>query len=320
MAAMSLSYTLGAPAVVAASALFAACYEPEPQYGLPCSEDLECPQDQRCITDAPNGPRCQSSSSIDQTPGLMNDLPGDAIDISRGGRFDVELGNTNDNSPSSCAAGRPEVFYTLKLTSPEVIYLDTFDLGVDTAIAVRPGACTAAGDEVGCVDNSCGRLQSQGAWPLAAGEYCVIVEGPAGSSSPDDDTSGKLEVVRGGKLGDPLPGTSGTVTGDSCKDDDSNEANCDCGPAKDHHYYFTTCPGAMTMAHIESCGSGFDTVLQLRRGNGNSMGCVDEDTCDNDNESLTRTVTGAGLFWAILEGCSECGLYTMKYSLATVTP
>lgn len=319
---MSTAHPLLAPAALLTSALLTACYEPEPQYGLPCTEDLRCPSGQRCVANAADGPRCASGSMIDEVPTTPdNDLPADATDVSRGGRFDVELGHAKDDLATTCADGRPEVFYQLKLEAPEVIYLDTFDLGVDTALAIRPGLCAAAGAESACVDDSCGGQQSQGAWQLPAGDHCIIVEGPAGASPPDDDlASGELEVVRTEHHGDPLPGAAGAVSGDSCKDDDSNDAGCDCGPAKDHHYFFTVCPGAMVTARFETCGSSFDSVLQLRRGSGNSLGCVDDDTCDDSDERLTRTLTSAGLYWAILEGCSDCGAYTLTYSLTPATP
>lgn len=316
---MPPSQSLIAPAALLASALLAACYEPEAAYGLPCTDDLRCPKGQRCFPTAADGLRCMTGPVIDELPAPTsppNDLPANAIDVSRGGRFDVAFGDSHDDLATSCAAGRPEVFYQLKLAAPEVIYLDTFDLGVDTALSIRPGSCAAAGEETACIDNSCGGMQSQGAWKLPAGDHCIVVEGPAGTSSPDDmRATGKLEVVRGEQNGDPLPDATGTLTGDSCRDDDSNQANCDCGAAEDHHYFFTVCPATTVMARFETCGSTFDTVLQIRRGNGNSLGCNDEDTCDAVNEVLARTISTAGLYFAIVEGCNDCGNYMLKYSV-----
>ena len=87
-------------------------------------------------------------------------------------------------------------------------------------------------------------------------------------------------------------------------------------PRSSHHYYFTACPGSAVAAHIEACGGAtWDTVLQLRAAAGTSLGCTD-DSCANAASTLTRMVTGPELFWAIIDGCTDCGAYTMAYSLA----
>jgi hypothetical protein len=55
-------------------------------------------------------------------------------------------------------------------------------------------------------------------------------------------------------------------------------------------------------------------VLQLRNNADTSQGCTD-DSCSGLESTLTRNVTGPGLFWAIIDGCDECGAYTMTYTL-----
>ena len=55
--------------------------------------------------------------------------------------------------------------------------------------------------------------------------------------------------------------------------------------------------------------------LLLRFNNANSsLGCSD-DACSVRQSSLTRSVTGPGLFWAIVDGYDACGSYTMSYTL-----
>lgn len=282
---MKPSRLLGIPAAVA---LAAACYEPEPPLGLPCSSE-------------------------DGEEENSNDSPEHARSVSRGGTFELDFTGTKDDAASSCAAGRPELFFELELEEAEVIYLDTFGTAVDTAIAMRAGACDEDGRETACVDDSCGGGQSQGAWSLAAGKHCILVEGPVASAG---DATGKLVVVRGEHPGDPLPMAAGTVRGDSCQDDNSNDADsCGCEPAKDHHYFFTVCPQTQVMARFETCGGAtWDTVLQLRDRDGDGLAC-DDDSCDDTSSVISQTLRGTGLYWVIVDGCEECGPYTMKYSL-----
>jgi hypothetical protein len=300
-------------AIASLASLAVSCYEPEPQLGLPCSSQLECPSGQRCVMDAGDGPRCLDSSQSGGEDG--NDRAEDATDVSDGGTFPLDFSGAKDDAGSSCAAGRPELFFELSLRRPEVIYIDTFGSAVDTAITVVRGDCEEASDEVACVDDVCGGAQSQGAWSLAAGEYCLRVDGPAASG--DGAQIGKLVVVRGENPGEPLPMASGAVSGDTCGDDNSNDADsCGCEPAKDHHYFFTMCPGTAAIAKLDTCGASWDTVLQLRFGSGEGLAC-DDDGCAGVSAAseITRRVNGPGLFWAIVDGCEECGAYTMKYSL-----
>lgn len=312
---MKPSRLLVGPAAVTL-ALVAACYEPEPPLGLPCSSEMECPSGQRCLLNASDELRCLREGEGMDGGGEEedgNDAPANAISVSRGGTFPLDFTGTQDDAASSCATGRPELFFELELEKAEVIYLDTFGSAVDTAIAVRAGECDEDGRETACVDDSCGGGQSQGAWGLTAGKHCILVEGPAASAG---DPTGKLVVLRGKHPGDPLPMASGTVSGDSCQDDNSNDADsCGCEPAKDHHYFFTVCPQTSVLARFDTCnGANWDTVLQLRFGDGDGLAC-DDDSCDDTSSVISQMVRGPGLFWAILDGCEECGPYTMKYSL-----
>lgn len=303
---------------VSIAVLISGCYQPDPPQGLPCSSELQCPTGQRCVVDDPDGPRCSSGTGRVQEPDAQlrpaNDLPPGAVDVSAGGGFAFELAGALDDTGSSCAAGRPEVFFRLSLAAPEVVYFDTFGSPFDTAVTVRRGPCELVGEETACANDSCGGAQSQGAWQLAAGDHCVIVDGPA--SSGGGGTVGKLSVVRGKHPGEALPMASGTVRGDTCKDDNSNNAGCGCEPAEDHHYFFTVCPGSSVASRFETCGTmaTWDTVLQLRSAAGDGLAC-DDDSCDDTSSAISRTVMGPGMYWAIIDGCADCGAYTMKYSL-----
>jgi hypothetical protein len=306
---------MGWRAAILSAVLSAACYAPEPAIGGPCSASLECPTGQLCDRAAATGPTCVlmpggggdgsgSGSNADGTP--ANDRPAGAIDVSAGGMFAFDASRATDDADAACgASGGPDVFFQIKLTRPEVIYLDTIGAAGEPAIAVLAGECTARGASEACVDHTCGP-DAQGAWRLGVGIHCILVDRATGP--------GQLKVARGGRDGDPLPSRSGTVTGNTCNDDDNNSARCDCGPAQDHHYFFALCPNTTAMARLDTCGgANWDTVLQLRDGTNRDLGCIDDGSCGTQG-TLTRMITGPGLFWAIIDGCDECGPYMLSYS------
>ncbi len=275
---------------------------PESDGSVPADADI----DAFVVIPAPDAPPMS---------GPANDLPAGAIDVSGGGTFAWDPTYAIDNVASSCAsAAGPDVFFQITLAASEVIYLETFGSSADSVLAIRTGACASNGSEQACVDNSCSTLQSHGAWSLSAGTHCIVVD-QVGSSG---GTAAKLRVTRGNRAGDPLNGTGGTVSGNTCLDDNSN-LGCDSSdgePAKDHHYFVAVCPGTRTLQLSTCGGASWDTVLEVRRNSGTSIECRD-DQCGTNNRqtSLSQSVTGPALYWAIIDGYDACGSYTMTYSL-----
>jgi len=305
---------MGRRAAILSALLLAACYAPEPAAGGRCSASFECPSGQLCDRAAAAGPTCVFSpsgdgsggGSSDNGDGPANDRPAGAIDVSAGGAFAFDAGRATDDADATCgASGGPDVFFKIVLAQPEVVYLDTIGAAGEPALEVLAGDCTARGATEACADHVCG-ADAQGAWRLGAGVHCILVDRATGA--------GELKVVRGGRDGDPLPGRAGMVTGDTCNDDNNNNARCGCEPAEDHHYFLTLCPNVTATARIETCGGAdWDTVLQFRDATNRDLACIDDGDCDVQG-SLTRTLTGPGMFWAIIDGCTECGPYKLTYS------
>lgn len=281
--------------------------------------DVDAPSTDDAAIDAADidAPMTTTDAMVDAAVPVLNppanDLAANAIDIAAGGTFTFDVTDANDNYASTCGNGK-DVYYKLNLAAPEVIYLDTFGSTANSSVIIRPGTCTAfTGAPTACVSDSCGGQQVQGAWNLAAGDYCVIVENPGTATGMQT-----LKVTRGGRAGDPLVGATGTVSGDTCMDDNSNNAACGCEPAEDHHYFFTVCPATTVTARIMTCGTAdWDTVLQLRRnGSGNTnLACEDDDPMCSPQTDIEATLTMPGLYWAIMDGCTACGPYTLAYSI-----
>lgn len=259
-------------------------------------------------------------------------LPPGVTDVSAGGTFPFDARDGEDGIAAPCAtAAGPEARFQIAVGAPEVVYFDTFGSAGNPAIAIYSGGCAKLGASEACADDTCGGMQAQGAWKLGAGAHCIVVDH---AGAPDG--AGQLQVIRGRHDGDPLAGRAGSVSGDTCMDDDSNDADdgdFDCGsePGRDHHYFFTLCPAETVMARVDTCGAAtFDTVLQIRDGRDIALGCDDDDDDNGDptgacndleRSRLATSVTGAGLFWAIVDGYDDlgepnpCGTYTMNYQL-----
>jgi hypothetical protein len=304
---------MGRRAAILTALLLAACYAPEPTVGGRCSTSFECPSGQLCDRAAAAGPTCVvmpgdpgDPDDPDDGVGPANDRPAGAIDVSAGGTFAFDAGGARDDADAPCGASvGPDVFFRIELAQAEVVYLATIGAAGEPAIAVLAGDCPKQGAAEGCADHVCG-ADAQGAWRLSAGAHCILVDRATGP--------GQLTVVRGGRDGDPLPGRAGMVTGNTCTDDNNNNPRCGCEPAQDHHYFLALCPNETATARIDTCGGAdWDTVLQFRDATNRDLACIDDGSCGAQG-SLTRTLTGPGLFWAIIDGCTECGPYKLTYS------
>jgi len=323
---------------VVSGVLAAGCYSPSATLGVPCTEALECPGEQLCDTNL-TPPTCVTMLSLDiDAPGIddaaidsetpdapidamidapppmppANDLAPNATDIAAGGTFMFNITDATDNYASTCGNGK-DVYFKLNLAAPEVIYLDTFGSAANASLIIRPGTCTAfTGAATACVADSCNGTQVQGAWNLAAGNYCVIMDHPGTATGVQ-----MLKVTRGSRAGDKQISTTGTVMGDTCADDNSNDASsCGCEPGEDHHYFFTVCPATTVTARLNTCGgASYDTVLQIRRSNNFSLACEDDDPACGGQSDISATLNMSGLYWAIVDGCTDCGPYTMTYTI-----
>jgi hypothetical protein len=265
------------------------------------------------VSDAPPGvPDAPPGVPDAFLPVVPNDVPAGAIDVSGGGTFMWDVGLLANDFPATCTGGGGrDLFFRFSINQPEVIYLDTFGSAYDSVIVVKPGECTETSAPTACVDDSCNGPDAQGAWNLPAGVHCIVVDAKGSGATG----AGQLTVVRGGHTGAELTGGAGTVTGNTCMADDDNNAFCGCGPAEDDHWFFVVCPGPMFNADVDTCTNPqFDSVLQVRRGTGMSIACEDNDQCGPTSENVSVAITTHGLYWVVVDGCSDCGPYTLTYN------
>ena len=256
---------------------------------------------------------------------VANDGPAGAVNVTNGGNFTVDLEYARDDvTASSCGgSGGRDVFYQVTLSAPRVYYFDTFGSSFDTMIRVYARSCANVGtgpSGLACGNDSCSTEQTQMALSLPAGTSCIVIE-----QASSAETSGNLtlEVIAGSRDGMPMAAGMQTLTGSTANSTnimDPVDTNCD-GPGsngKDLAYFFTACPSQTLLLDAETCtGASWDTVLYVRRGNTNQIGCND-DACGNLQTRITNvSISGGEFFWLVIDGydAGHSGAYTLRTNL-----
>ncbi|NMC71331.1 MAG: hypothetical protein GYA57_14870 [Myxococcales bacterium] len=221
------------------------------------------------------------------------------------------LGSTASASHFSgggCAAAGPDVWYSLSLPEPAVVYLDTLDGQTwDSVVEVRSGDCSAS-TLAGCGQDACGGLRSQWVGRLDAGTHYVLVDG---RRTIDRGTfTLRYQVVTGACATDAVAlAADGTYSGTTLGA--ANHSEPGCGTAwgmPDAVFAFGGCEGLSFSA--STCSSStmlpLDTVLTVFRDSciGAALACNDDDPDCPAPGGSTVTVSGLNnrLHFLVVDG------------------
>jgi hypothetical protein len=254
-----------------------------------------------------------------------NDRASGAVDVTGGGMFTADHRNAHDDvTETGCSgSGGRDLYYSINLTAPRVYYFDTFGSSFNTVVRVYAKPCAMVGTGMNakaCQNDSCGGAQTQLAVSLPTGQSCVVIDQ---DSSAETTGSVKLEVIAGSRDGTALPAGMQMVTGDTSGSSnimDPVDVNCDApgSNGKDLAYFFTLCPAQSLLLDAETCtGATWDTVLYVRNGNTNQIGCND-DACGDLQTRITNVAITNGLFfWLVIDGfdATHSGGYTLRTNL-----
>ena len=258
-----------------------------------------------------------------------NDACFNATPIGVGSYFGATTAATNDGSAScGSSTSSPDVWYSFLAPCGGTLVVDTCGSNYDTVISVHTACPGTAANEIGCNDDDafCGGnppRQSYLAVPVNGGQtYYIRVTGYLGltgnyalgvnfaANVPANDDCGSAVFIG-----------NGSVNGSTiCA---STDGNADCGTSSaspDVWYAYTpTISGAL---HVDTCGSGYDTVISVHTGCpgtiANIIGC-DDDGCGYPYSSLDVPVTGGNTYYIRVSGYNGLyGNFTLNTSFVPV--
>lgn len=247
-----------------------------------------------------------------------------ALPVSTGMRSvsGTTAGATHAASTGCSSALGPDVWYSLNLGEPTLVYLDTLDGRTwDSVLEVRSGSCRSA-TTVACAEDACGGLRSQWVGRLDAGTHYVRVDGrrvtDAGAFTLHVQTAAGSCATDAVVLS-----RDGTYTGDTSRSTNHSDPSCTAGRLQpDAVYALGGCDDLGFTATTCSLTTSFDTVLALYRDGctGPSAGCNDDDpTCAPAGAStLTEPNLDARLYFLVVDGGLELpasGPYSLTVDL-----
>jgi hypothetical protein len=226
---------------------------------------------------------------------------------------------TSDTTDCDAATG-PDVWYSLSLPEPAIVYLDTFDGGDWSSVleVVAPSCDASGGEPAACgPPGACGTNRSQVALRLPAGEFAIVVDG-ASEADRGDFVLDYLVVP--GLCGNATSIAGSTVvTGDTDGRPDRFVPSCVPGHAGvgDDMYFLPLCAGDRFRASTCHPATNYDTVLELRSGSctdGSPVMQCNDDTdlvCrvipENVTSDLDVDVRESGLYFLLVDGFQKMG-------------
>jgi hypothetical protein len=210
--------------------------------------------------------------------------------------------------PCGCTATGRDVFFTFRLTQPELVYADTVGATWDTSLFFQDAAganIATAGVAFGLACNDDGGLAgcttgtlSQVLVRLEAGTYYLVLSG-CGSGRATIRFQ-HLAVGTGTLVA--LAGGSRTLTG-STSGSSRVSTTCGSGVGPEAIYFWHTCPGAPGGTFTAAtCGlASWDTILEQRSA-ARSLAACNDDGCDVQSSITAAIPTGPGIHVLQVDG------------------
>jgi len=225
-------------------------------------------------------------------------------------------------SCSSLGSGKDHVYQWIPSESGDAS-VDTCGSSFDTLLSVHTGGC--AGPEIAgaCNDNSANCSDSTRSrvrfYATAGTTYYIRLDGVASASGAynlrvrQPCRSTNLQIV---------PAVGGVVTG-TTNGTGALSGTCASSTSAENVYAWT--PSETGDVAINTCGSGFDTVLYVRTGNCSGPGVTQVACNDNAsgcsssvNSAVSFTATAGTTYYVVVDGTD--GIFSGSYSLSVRQP
>jgi hypothetical protein len=263
-----------------------------------------------------------------------NDACANAVDIGAGTYSGTTIGASNDG-PATCGAAStasPDVWYRYTAPCNGTLKIDTCGSPYDTAVSVHSGCPGTIGNQIACNDDcvtaafGCnGTTQSCLTIAASSGTaYLIRVSGFNGNSG-----AYTLHVVLDAGLPNDACASAtvigtGSFSGTTCGATNDGSASCGFSAATPDVWYSFT-PTCNASLNLDTCGSGFDTVLSVHSGcpatTINELACNDDcigGGCFGTVQScLSLPVTAGNTYRIRVAGYNGAiGAFTLNVALA----
>ncbi|MBI1853923.1 MAG: hypothetical protein HYR85_26600 [Planctomycetes bacterium] len=234
----------------------------------------------------------------------------------------TQCATTSPTDPSPCGfQNSASVWFTVTPATPGIMQLDTCaGTSYDSVLSVYVGDCSAGLANVACNDDSCA-LQSRVAVPIAVGTtYIIQVQAYSVNAGGNLVLSGSLAAPLGNdgcQSPTQLPSfgpfpivRNGNSTTATTEPTDPLQACSAGGPQQNgNSIWFSWVAPIDGTVTLESCGSGYDTVVSLFTGSCgsfNELACNDDrgsdpnaPSCANGLSSFARANVTTGVYYTI---------------------
>jgi hypothetical protein len=237
-----------------------------------------------------------------------NNLCASATSYAIGNSVNGSTSNATTDGSATCGASTasPDVWYSFTAPSCGVVHFDTCGSLYDTVISLHTACPGTTGNQLACNDdngnggnNACGGgLQSGFDVSVTAGTtYKLRVSGFNGLSG-----NFVLNSFYVNPANDDCPTATAYAAGSTingCMGGASNDGSATCGASgTSGDVWFRLVPSTSGLLRINTCGSGFDTVLSVHTGcpgtTANQIACNDD--------------SGAGPCVGTLQSCVDVGV------------
>ena len=241
--------------------------------------------------------------------GPANNACTSAIAVTNGAYTGTTVGATVDGS-ASCGSSNstPDVWYKYTAPAGGTLALNTCGSGYDTVLSVHSACPGTSSNQRACNDDCggspCGGTPSCLSTTVTSGTtYYIRVSGYNGATGSFTlNVSGP--TANNDNCANAIVVTNGTYTGSTTGMTRDGSASCGSSSTTVDVWYSYTAPATGTL-NLNSCGSGYDTVLSVHSGcpgtSSNQLACNDDcggSPCGGVASCLSRAVT-AGVTYRI---------------------
>ena len=207
--------------------------------------------------------------------------------------------------------GWHSVWYAYTATAAGTLHVDTVGSNYDTVVGVWQGAFGTL-TNVGCDDDTGGNYTSSlnaaiasgttyyievaGYYSYSSGNLVISVDSTTGSAPPNDDFDNAFIISSA-----PYTYTQNTATATTAFDDPTFQI-CATGNTHSHSVWYSFTAPSNGDLHVDTSGSGYDTVLAVwtgMRGALTAVACHDDVTWPSNSTSSIDTSATAGTTYYI---------------------